>query len=358
MFVNLRKDLNEALGQIAQKLDLNETRYKNVIKKYEAVTTWLSAADSDLVVYSPDIYPQGSLALGTAVKPLSGDEYDFDFVCELKDFTGKPAEIKKLVGDRLKESAIYRPPLLEEKNRCWRLNYSGDFHMDILPARPTKPISWGSNAGDDAIEAPDKELQAWSVSNPRGYATWFKGRMARAVSYLEKMSVEPVPENSRKTTLQQAIQLLKRNRDIEFEKDGDNKPISIIITTLAGHSYDNQLDLFETLSHLAKQMPFFIQEKDGGFWVANPVNQEENFAEKWNVGRYKKFSKWLVDFSLKLLDLSECKNISDTEDILNTMFGETITQTVLKEMSEKKISTIDFATPASVRIKGSQPWSK
>ncbi len=360
MFVNLRKDLNDALAQIAQKLDLNETHYKNATQKYDAVTKWLSADDSVLAAYNPDIYPQGSLALGTAVKPLSGDEYDLDFVCELEGFTGTPAEIKKIVGDRLKESAIYQPPLLEEMNRCWRLNYAGDFHMDILPARPYDAIPWGDHTGDDAIEVPDKKLKDWSPSNPRGYITWFKSRMAGAVALLEKMSVDPVPENGRKTTLQQAIQLLKRNRDIEFENDSGNKPISVIITTLAGHAYENQLDLFETLSGLVKRMPLFIQEKGGASWVANPVNQEENFAEKWeeNPKRRAKFLAWLAEFAINLARLSKCDNISDAEDILNEMFGETVTQKVLKEMSDKKLNAIAFASPAPVRIQGSQPWSK
>lgn len=358
MFVNLRKDLNDALGQIAQKLDLNETRYENAVKKYETVAKWLSASDSDLVVYNPGIYPQGSFALGTVVKPLSDNDYDLDFVCELEGFEGTPEKIKKLVGERLKKNEIYYPDLLEEMNRCWRLNYAGDFHMDILPARPSEPISWGESVEEDAIEVPDKKLKDWCHSNPRGYVTWFMSRMVDAVVLLEKMSVESVPGNRRKTTLQQAIQLLKRNRDIEFENDSDNKPISIIITTLAGRSYENQLDLFETLSHLVNRMPFFIQKRDGVYWVVNPVNQEENFAEKWDAVRYKKFLQWLTDISLKLSTLSECNSISDAEDILNEMFGETVTQTVLKEMSGKKTNTIAFASPTSVQIRGSQPWSK
>jgi hypothetical protein len=353
LFGKLRQDLNEALGLIAKKLDLNETRYKNAVEKYNAVAKWLSADDSSLVAYNPDIYAQGSFALGTVVKPLSGDEYDIDLVCELEGFTGTPKEIKKLVGDRLKENKIYYPDLLEEMNRCWMLKYAGEFHMDILPARPYKSIPWG----DDAIEVPDKKLRDWSPSNPRGYAAWFKKRMAGAIDLLEKMSVDPVPENGVKTTLQQAVQLLKRNRDIEFEDDKD-KPISIIITTLSGHAYENQLDLFETLLSLVKRMPYYIQEKDGVYWVANPVNQEENFAEKWEEHpiRRTKFSNWLADFAIKLTMLSKCENISDMEDILNNMFGETVAQTILKEMDKKK--TITSVPPTPVRIQGSQPWSK
>ena len=346
MFVNLRKDLNDALEQIAKKLDLNETRYRNAAEKYDAVTKWLSADDSDLVAYNPDIYPQGSFSLGTAIKPLSGDEYDLDFVCELEGFTDTPEEIKEVVGERLKESKIYYPDLLEEMNRCWRLNYAGDFHMDILPARPYKSIPWG----DGAIEVPDKKLKDWSPSNPKGYVAWFTRQMADAIALMEKMSVEPVPENGKKTTLQRAIQLLKRNRDIEFENDSDDKPISIIITTLAGHAYENKLDLIETLFSLVQRMPDFIDEpEEGVYWVANPVNKEENFAEKWNEhpARRTKFLKWLEELDAELIRLAECTSVSEAKKILKNLFGEAVIEDILRDLSP----------PTPVIIKRNQPWS-
>lgn len=42
-------------------------------------------------------------------------------------------------------------------------------------------------------------------------------------------------------------------------------------------------------------MEHFTEERDGTSWVANPVNPEENFADKWaEVPRRKKiFKEWL-----------------------------------------------------------------
>ena len=39
--------------------------------------------------------------------------------------------------------------------------------MDILPGFSNK------NAGDTVICVPDRKLQDWTVSNPKGYTTWF-----------------------------------------------------------------------------------------------------------------------------------------------------------------------------------------
>ena len=49
--------------------------------------------------------------------------------------------------------------LIELKNRCIRLNYKGDFHMDILPGCQE------SNYDDNKIKIPDKQLGDWASSN-------------------------------------------------------------------------------------------------------------------------------------------------------------------------------------------------
>ncbi|MDP2965579.1 MAG: nucleotidyltransferase, partial [Pelolinea sp.] len=279
--IPFRKDLNEVLRIIAAKLDIDETRYKNASDKYQAVTKWLIADSSSLKIYKPDIYPHGSFALGTIVKPLSNDEYDIDLVCELYGCSGNPEEIKYLIGKRLIENSIYQPPTLEEKNRCWRLNYAREFHLDILPARPLSSVK----ISDTTIEVPDKDLNDWVISDPKGYIAWFMNQMSQQFSRnrlimaeIKNLSVEDIPAYRVKTTLQQAIQLIKRNRDIVFEDDYEDKPISIIITTLAGLSYLNEADLFEALRALVKTIPEKITYKNDVAWVKNPVNNNENFA--------------------------------------------------------------------------------
>lgn len=359
--VGFRKNLNEALRLIAEKLDLDETRYQNASEKYKSIASWLQTEDSGLAKYTPDVFPQGSFALGTVVKPLSMDEYDIDLVCELKDYVGTPGQIKMIVGEGLRRRANYQTRL-EEKNRCWRINYAGDFHMDILPARPFRV----EGLQDTAIQVPDKDLRQWVISDPRGYAVWFKNRMMQQFTLtkqiLEQKSAEAVPDYKVKTTLQQAIQLMKRNRDIRFENDNNDKPISIIITTLAGQAYLNQSDLFESLTALVKTMPNYIQMIDGEYWVMNPVNQAENFADKWgeHPQRRAKLLNWLRFLDAELMKLYNCPNISDAQDLLEGLFGETIVQNVLKEIEEQ--SQIGgpalVRTPSTVNVQGNKPWSK
>ena len=65
--------------------------------------------------------------------------------------------------------------------------------------------------------------------------------------------------------------------------------------------------------------------------------------------------KWIESVEAELIKLAKCESISDAEEILNEMFGETVTQAVLKEIADKKLSAIAFT---SVQIQERQPWSK
>ena len=68
----------------------------------------------------------------------------------------------------------------------------------------------------------------------------FNARREFLAESMQEARVEDVPEYQVKTPLQQGIQILKRHRDIMFVEDPDDKPISIIITTLAAHAYNNE----------------------------------------------------------------------------------------------------------------------
>jgi hypothetical protein len=104
----------------------------------------------------------------------------------------------------------------------------------------------------------------------------------------------------KKDPLQRVIQILKRHRDIMFGRD-DDKPISIIITTLAARAYQKETDIVNALKNILKTMDSFIEEKyvpkygRAIKWIGNPINDEENFADKWPEAKEKEdnFYAWL-----------------------------------------------------------------
>lgn len=111
-----QKQLAQLLSNLAEEVDVPESKYNEAKNRYEAVGRWLNQEDSALAIYAPEIYPQGSFALGTVVRPIAGDDYDIDAVCLLQCDQGQISqqELKKTVGDRLKESKMYKK-LLDPK---------------------------------------------------------------------------------------------------------------------------------------------------------------------------------------------------------------------------------------------------
>jgi len=325
--------LNENLSQLVDELDLPEAKYELAIKRYELIGEYLSDEKSPLSVYDPQIYSQGSFRLGTVVSPLTSDEYDIDLVCELQcESQIAQKELFELIGARLKENDNYKK-ILKAKRRCWRLEYANEFHMDILPAVPDK------NDGSNSILIPDKKLEHWHSSNPKGYVEWFFSQMSPLRLELIKEArgeVEEVPFYKYKTPLQKAIQLLKRHRDIAFQEDEDDKPISIIISTLAAKAYQNEPNLYQAVLNIIDRMPQQFDIINGEAVVLNPVNQKENFADKWSEHpvRRTKFINWLNDLSISFKEILKYENKETYVQKMGGMFGSRIFSKIANEQKE------------------------
>jgi hypothetical protein len=293
------------------------------------------------------------------VKPISdGDEYDVDLVCHLeinKDNITQ-SELKEMVGDRLKENETYRK-MLEEGRRCWTLHYANEFHMDILPAVPDYEKL------NDCILITDKKLRLWQKSNPKGYARWFVSRMKaifekRRQEYIQA-NVEPPPDNRVRTPLQRSVQILKRHRDVYFDGK-DHKPISIIITTLAGHAYQNEADLFEAITNIINGMtdPKNIKAPDGKYYIPNPTNLDENFADKWNedVNLPKAFLAWLGQLKSDMEMAVELKDLSEMRKFLGPIFGAGVVGITFEKLGPVKASSKSYPQ-VTFSSKPNKPWA-
>lgn len=368
---DIKMQFNQFLEGLVTTLEIPDHLKDEAIKRYEKVGEWLGQEGTSLHRYKPHIYPQGSFSLGTMIKPISNeDEYDIDLVCQLGISRNdvSPEELKTMVGKRLKENSTYNR-MLEEKQRCWRLQYadSAKFHMDILPSIPELGLTKIAenidvNFRKFSILIPDKELYDWHYSNPKGYAEWFKSRMVERILEQKKSmvemckyaSVEEVPDYIIKTPLQRSIQILKRHRDIMFEHDNDNKPVSIIITTLAAHAHNNEPVLSDALINIVNNMPKYIEYGDA---VKNPVNPDENFADKWasNPRRKDKFYQWLYQAQEDINSSVRMGNIEDISEALSPRFGEKIVKTALSGISISS-AKVEYEPPKVEIVNPSKPW--
>lgn len=335
------KFLDDILRRIVQEISITQTMTTKAVNSYEAVGKWIGEG----IKYEVNINPQGSMSLGTTNRPISDkDDYDIDLVCLLKDGSYLTAQqIKNVVGNRLKEHDHYRKKILEEGEgkRCWKMKYD-EFHMDILPCVPKglylEPIL------TDIRLTHKNENQKYEdrFSNPVGYRKWFEERMGnilqeekRNYALQNKVEIEDVPNYRVKTPLQMVIQLLKRHRDICFEKDPDNAPISIIITTLAAEAYRGEASIYKALSHVLSHMTDYITVKNGVYWVKNPVMSQENFADKWIEFPERKiaFENWLQKAKKELInDPLEVLGIDQIQKCYAKSLGEAPVNRAIKAM--------------------------
>jgi hypothetical protein len=229
------------LERLGQALELTAAQHQLARDRYEAVGSWLADADNSLLRYL-EIYAQGSVPLGTTVRPLGREEYDVDLVSFVPGVGTecRPATLKGIIGARLRANGLYAP-ILEEKPRCWRLNYANEFHLDITPSI-RNPLCAASGE-----LVPDRDLRTWKPTNPKGYRALFERRASLqprfrrvAVEEGKRSDVEPFPARMQvRGVLRRAVQLAKRHRDVHFASlDPDLAPISVIITTLAARSYE------------------------------------------------------------------------------------------------------------------------
>ena len=76
--LNKSKDLEKLVSGV----DITPTMYNNAVDKYQALGKFFEENGIEC-----DIYPQGSFALGTVVRPLKTgkqSDYDLDFICLVK----------------------------------------------------------------------------------------------------------------------------------------------------------------------------------------------------------------------------------------------------------------------------------
>lgn len=339
--MNMDSTINKLLEGVAEELSITDSQHGAIERAYNSVADWLNKNDSYLNGYKVQIFPQGSMKLGTVVKPLQEDDYDVDLVCLLTQNSQNlsASDVKHLVGNRLKEHEKYSKMLKKpEGNRCWKLVYSDDlnFHMDILPSVPFTSESLNQNSELNLVHG----APIWAThkqsdnkydfipTNPRGYAEWFKGMMQDYQKILfERGNIEKLPEYPNKTPLQMTVQLLKRHRDVMYENDKEDiAPISIIITTLAARAYRSEMELYSALYNIVNSMDKFIEDVNGTSYVRNPVMNKENFAEKWitNPKKKKAFFDWLMRIRKDLEELSKLKGLDLVSKKMKEMFGQKV----------------------------------
>jgi hypothetical protein len=359
----------EMLEDLADSLAIPESTYEKAERSYKSLGEFLNRPTSSIRQFDPQVHVQGSFGLGTVIPPTSdAEDYDIDAVCEFRKLTKAQStqqNLKMLLGN---EMAVYarehnmNKPVVEHW-RCWRLEYAdgAQFHMDVTPGLLNaieqrallKAHGLDDRFAETAIAITDIDHPAyrilsadWPRSNPRGYLKWFVSRMEvifeeRKRELIRKgirAGTEPIPVYAVRTPLQSAVIILKRHRDIMFVSRSDERPISIILTTLAAHAYNGEAKISEALFSILNGMERFIgRSLDGTYVVANPSDPSENFADKWrkHPERAEAFFEWLERARQDFAHAAELSNKQLITETLAKSVGRGVADNVRKRSAAR-----------------------
>lgn len=333
--ISQREQTGSLVSTICQKLELTEAQRKRAEDSYKAITGHLKERFPQADVL---LYPQGSMAHHTTVRPFGRLEHDLDLVCELSGFDCEitAAELYKLVHEAL-EFGPWKEKL-KPKNRCIQIAYKGDFHLDVVPSlRCAPPVG--------AIRVPSRDRDDYVSSNPKGFKEYFDEVVAKQLRFEElvafankearalKAEVEPLPcyPGIDLKPLQRVVQLLKAHRNHYFYNRGGFVPSSIVITLCAARVYERLADkgeVFETgldaMYAIVSQIhrPIADPSPDPACTLCNPRNREENLVEGWKNEDWSTFVDWQKSVIEFIQQADARMPESDKHRLLKSHFGE------------------------------------
>ncbi len=336
---------DDRLEEIADLLDISEEIKSEIKLFYEEITRHLCREDSEIYGKNLSLYPQGSFRIGTVVSPCGrSGEVDVDIVCCLQHEKSSVSkkELKEMVGRELKKLK-YEGVELSESRRCWVLNLQKNIHVDVLPCIPNEDDE------PNGILLTDKELKLWQKSAPRDYSEWYldickreSDEITKSFSQDQKAEIEKFSDINFKTLLQKATQVLKRHRDVKFKHDLDNRPPSILLTTILAMVNQSGQGIFEKLVTFSEKALDQIKYENGKYCLSNPVVPDENFVDKWNEysERRTSFIKWIDDLKVMLKKISLSQDLTVFDQILE--LEEFLGDTNIKP-SEQALKSLDPA---------------
>lgn len=307
----MRKEekLNMIFDNLANGLNITQTMMEKAETAYHALGEHIKNTNEE---WDVTIYPQGSFQLGTVIKPVNDEEqYDVDLVVLVKAPHYSAESLRNEVLQVLESHGRYEGKI-ENKKPCIRIQYadSAQFHMDIASEQE---FGMSNDTSINIARFDGDESYFYEISNPKGYIEWFKKTMQfeelqksqRALYEKCQTEVEELELSKMRTPLQKAIQILKRHRDIFFadRANADDRPSSIIITTLCAMAYEDLLGKYEkdniylTVVNMLEKFPTYLKKNDDGeYYLENPSNPKENFLKKWcdNPKLVTAFEQWIV----------------------------------------------------------------
>ncbi len=315
-------------------VNLNQTRIDTLEDRVETIKSFVRNSP-----YEPTIVrfnPQGSWAHKTIIKPPGERDFDADLLMIVKEIANW--ELKKYIEALHKtfsDTDRYRD-MVSRKTRCVRINYAGDFHLDLIPIIE----EYGHN-GPRYFNC-NRRVNRFEETAPEEYTEWWRTQN----------------RISRNNQLRKVTRLLKYIRD--------TKPTfackSILFTTLIGYQindYDHLLsthnfsDLPTSLKTIVSRLDDFLQQHVLMPRVLNPILPCEDYNRHWDQQKYENFRnkihqyrEWIDDAYAEQQDIDE--SILKWRKVFGDEFAGSV---IVKANSRELVPLFRFADKWIDRIK-------
>jgi len=323
--------LNEHFDRFHSRISLNPDRKARIDSAYSNLDSFVSG-DGEISKILYELFKQGSYVIGTAVSPgKSNQEFDVDVVLAL-NVLGRPEEergpqqVIEWLAERLREGGSYSGKV-RKKERCVRIKYAGEFHLDVVPAHCNGDTT-------QALQVPDKEngVWRWSWSHPKGYGEWC-GRMQNASN--EKFA--------------RVVKMVKWWRNRKFGED--SAPKSIVLTTLLGHHIANGCSSdAEALAVTMESMNAYLSSCYFVPVIVNPSLVNENVARDWKQEEFELFKRRWQAATEKAREAYDEEDKGRSISLWQELFGDAFPKLTAEEA--KRMEAIARAGTGYVTLTG------
>ncbi|WP_270889250.1 SMODS domain-containing nucleotidyltransferase [Pedococcus sp. 5OH_020] len=285
-------------------VNLPDGKLDSLADRVDKIYAAIKAAKPDASVLSKK--RQGSWAQRTIINPPKELEFDADFMLELEEVPGwSPAQYNNAVFQALDKDPVYgemdKP--VEAKNRCVRVSYANDMHVDVVPY---------VNRADEGEHIINAETDEWEASNSDEFTTWMKEKDDLADGNMRRV-----------------IRLLKYLRDHRgWYKD----TVSIILTTVVGITIKPENVLADAKSYANVPVALGRIVSDLAEWVREnetlpevEAGESAVFTHRWTETKYQQFrteiQKLDTKISAALVQTDEDESLALWRELFGTGFA-------------------------------------
>lgn len=289
-------------------VDLNATRIATLEDRVQAVQKFLRGAPYGARIRR--FTPQGSWAQGTVIRPpRERNEFDADFLVIVDAVEGwEPKEYVNALYRAFSASSRYEDKV-QHRTRCVRIDYAGDFHLDVVPCIERK------GTRGTAYKVLNRDSNREEQSAPEAHTEWLRDRNKTVGGNM----------------LRKVIRLAKFQRDIKTNFSVK----SILLTTLLGQQvtkadeYDSSsfVDVPTALRSLFGRLDDWLQARPAMPSVPNPVLRGEDLNRHWDQKQYANFRSMVHKYRSWIDDAYGDKDRKASLQKWRKVFGDEFGQT-------------------------------